>query len=98
MTAQLEGEHYDLRYHSAQDHGQYDFLKDLWRLERYVTEVQNSVGLVVLLSNDSSYWTAPRQDHPSVQFSVHEGRQVQSLQEMHWGAGAGANTRKRREL
>jgi hypothetical protein len=96
MTAEIRGEKFSLSNHGAQDVGRYDFVRDVVRLERYVISVQNSIGYAIFLSNDSLYWNEPRPDITSVQFSIHEDRELHSNAEMHWAAHAGAGSTKGR--
>ena len=54
--ALLKEDLFYLKGHSAQDLGRYDFLKDIYRVEKYVTERKNWTGYAILLTNDSAYW------------------------------------------
>jgi hypothetical protein len=97
MATDVWGERFSLSNHSAQDLGRYDFLKDVARLERYVASVQNSTGLAIFLSNDCLYWKEPRQGITSVQFSIHDRKEISSKAEMRWAARAGPGSTKGRE-
>jgi hypothetical protein len=96
MTAEIRGEKFLLSNHGAQDAGRYDFVKDVVRLERYVFSVQNSIGYAIFLSNDALYWNEPRLDITSVQFSIHEAREIHSNVEMRWATHAGTGSTKGR--
>ena len=50
VTCGLAGEAFEVRNHGAPDHGQYDFLKDVMRLEQFVAQ-PNWIGYALLLSN-----------------------------------------------
>ena len=70
------GEAYWLKTHNAQDLGRYDCLKDLARIETLArTMPAFGRGFTVVLSNDSSYWTAPAKGKPTRDgaFRIHEG-------------------------
>jgi hypothetical protein len=97
MTADIGGEKFSLSNQSAQDTGRYDFLKDVTRLERYVTSVENSIGYAIFLSNDCLYWNEPRQTITSVEFSIHDTRKVHPYVEMRWAPHAGPGSLKKRE-
>jgi hypothetical protein len=70
---------------SAKNIGCYDFWKDVKRIE-LITETfnLNDFGLVLFITNDSSYFVHPS---PKVQygpFSIHEGRQVLQKSFLNW--------------
>lgn len=88
-------EEYNLKSHSAQDIGRYDFLRDLERIQHLCAETDVASGHVVLLTNDSSYW-GPLQN-PEVcyaDFLIAEGRVVEGT--LRWGPTAGEGTKKGR--
>ena len=91
-------ESFTLRNQSAQDIGRYDFLRDIRRLElmRSMPALCRA-GYAVLLTNDSSYWNAPRsQDTVDSDFRIHEGRTISG--ELAWAAHASSGTVKGREV
>ncbi|MFB0557301.1 MAG: hypothetical protein ACETVW_05545 [Dehalococcoidia bacterium] len=85
-----------LKGHSAQDLGRYDFLKDIHRLEKFVTEYKNSSGYAILLTNDGAYWN-PSSKAKSVcdQFRLTDQRLITG--ELSWSETAGKGTIKGRE-
>ena len=90
-------ESFALRNQSAQDIGRYDFLRDIRRLElmRSMPELCRA-GYAVLLTNDSSYWNAPRsQNTVDSDFRIHEGRVISG--ELTWATHASSGTVKSRE-
>ncbi len=96
LRAHVNGEEFDLLNQSAQDIGRYDTVKDIQRLEQIVASSPHSAGFVLLLTNDSSYWSNSRHtDSVDAAFRLHEGRLVTG--ELSWGAAASAGTRKGRE-
>src|SRR5215207_6009255 len=70
LTASWQGvarqESFDLLSQGAQDIRAYDCIKDISRVERFVYDRPSADGAVVVLTNDSNYWT-PRSHARSVQ-------------------------------
>ena len=75
-----------LKNHGAQDIGKYDCIKDICRIEGFSKHIDNfKAGYVVLLTNDQSYWKAPKTDTAGyAAFSVHDGAVKTGT--MGWGA------------
>lgn len=92
--APLDSEIFHLKGQGAQDQGRYDFLKDISRLERYVSKTPKANGYAIFLSNDSSYWRPPR-DKVTVcdEFRLTEGKTI--LGALSWGKNAGKGTTNR---
>jgi hypothetical protein len=79
LTVESHGEHFSLRAHSAADVGRYLFIRDLERLEKFVSSRSASKGYAVLLTNDASFWEVPRDRRKlpnDSQFRIHEGSTV----------------------
>jgi len=96
LSTAFEEETFWLKDHSAQDCGRYDFLKDVQRLEEFISKHSNATGYAILLTNDSSYWKPPRNDSTvDANFRVHEGRIVHGT--LTWGSRASKGTTKGRE-
>ena len=92
----LDGEVFYLKGHYAQDLGRYDFVKDIERLEKYVTRNKNSTGYAILLTNDSAYWNPSRkEDSVCDQFRLTDQRLITG--ELSWTETAGKGTIKGRE-
>ena len=94
LNMEWEGDSFALKRHSARDHGRYDFLKDIQRLERVVADFEpGRAGFAVLLTNDPLYWKPPRRtDTGDAAFRLHEGRKI--MGEMAWALSP---ARERRE-
>jgi len=91
----ISGEVFWLRDHGAQDQGRYDFLDDIQRLERFVSEHDNRTGYAILLTNDGSYWNPPRNASTvDASFRIHEGRVLNGI--LSWGHTASKGTTKDR--
>jgi hypothetical protein len=89
-------ESFKLLNQSAQDIGRYDFIKDVQRLEYLVGEHHRAIGYAILLTNDSSYWTPPRNtSFIDADFRVPEGRILNGT--LRWKAHAAIGTMRGRE-
>lgn len=96
LFAPIGGEVFWLKDVDARDQGRYDFLSDIQRLEKFVSEHDNVTGYAILLTNDSLYWDAPRNTLTvDASFRIHEGRVVNGI--LSWGATASVGTTKDRE-
>ena len=93
----LEGESFHLLRQSAQDIRAYDCVKDIGRVEKLVQARYATHGLVVVLTNDPSYWRAP--EHGRVTnahaFRLHDGLVLDGSRA--WGPKTGPGTSKGRE-
>lgn len=91
------GELFWLKDHSAQDHGRYDFLKDVQRLESFISARKlECKAYAILLTNDSSYWKLARSGSTvDANFRLHEGRMVHGT--LSWASTAAKGTIKKRE-
>lgn len=94
----VDGQWFALRSHGAQDVRCYDVVKDIERVERFVTGKPGWTGYVVALSNDPHYWR-PRMHTRKTNadaFRLCEGSRLSGSRA--WGPLAGAGTsRGRRE-
>ncbi len=90
------GERFMLRTQSAHDVRRYDTLKDVARVEQFVSLDVADEGFVVAVTNDAAYWRpARRPDTFDASFRMHEGRLVQGR--LAWAEGTGAGSMKNRE-
>lgn len=89
------GEVFNLKEHSAQDCGRYDFLRDIWRLEQVKqNDEQFQTGYAIMLSNDPSYWIEPRFSTVDAAFRIYDGRVVSGT--LDWAEGTSEGTKKGR--
>jgi hypothetical protein len=97
LQAHIGSEHFALRSQTAQDLGRYDFIKDIGRVENVVTDrAPQTSGYAILLTNDPSYWTQPRNTNTAdARFRLHEGNTLYGSLE--WGSGASEGTKRGRE-
>ena len=95
FLAFIQKEIFSLRTDSAEDTGRYDFLQDVQRLEKFVSDRRNASGYAILLTNDSLYWKASPRETISDAFRVTEGRKITGT--LSWSARAGKGTTKDRQ-
>jgi len=96
FVANVNGEVFGLLDQSAQDVGRYDFVKDIQRLEKIVSEGSNIMGYAIFLTNDSAYWTPSRSNQTvDAGFRIHEGRILTG--DLGWSLGASEGTMRGRE-
>jgi hypothetical protein len=89
-------EEFSLKQQGAQDIGRYDFLADVGRLERFVAAKRATSGCAILVTNDSSYWSASaRLGTVDEKFRLSEGRIIHGL--LAWHEHASAGTMRGRE-
>lgn len=81
-----------LKNHGAQDHGRYDFLKDIQRLEGFCRckEYNVGTGYAIFLTNDAKYWTSNDKNNIDKDFHIDEGKVVSG--ELCWAEKAGAGS------
>jgi len=96
LYARMGEETFDLLDQSAQDIARYDFLQDVQRLEQNVSGPNNIVGYAVFLTNDSAYWSPPRDIRTvDASFRIHQDRTLNGT--LTWGSGASKGTMHNRE-
>lgn len=95
--AEIEGEPYALPTTSAHDLVRHDIVKDVGRLERWVSAEDHRDGFVVVVSNDSALWRVPARGARSIDeaFRLHDGAVLTGRRE--WAEGAGATTIHKRD-
>ncbi|MCU6792399.1 hypothetical protein OB236_09685 [Paenibacillus sp. WQ 127069] len=92
----IQGEHYNLKDHSAQDCGRYDFIKDISRVEQVISKEISTIGYAIILTNDSLYWKPSNKiDSVDAAFKIHEGRILSGS--LRWGDLASIGTTRGRE-
>jgi len=90
------GERFMLRTQSAHDVRRYDTLKDVARVEQFLSLGVADEGFVVAVTNDAAYWKpASRPDTFDASFRMHEERLVQGR--LAWADGTGVGSMKNRE-
>lgn len=99
-TRKLNTEYNDEEFHlvnqGAQDHGRYDFIKDVVRLEYFASLYDEAVGYAIFLTNDPMYWeSSNRTDTVDTAFRIHEGRTLRG--QLEWSKDAAKGTTKGRE-
>ena len=78
LVALDDSEVFHLKEQGARNHGRYDFLKDIERVESAVS------GFAIILTNEPAYWGehSVRQSSNDYNFRIHEGREVSG--ELNW--------------
>lgn len=91
------GEKFALANDGAQDIGRYDFIKDVSRLEQFVSSEDNVAGHAILLTNDDLYWRESVRGISSAAFFLHEGRMIDRSAPLSWHESTGEGTKKGRK-
>jgi hypothetical protein len=96
MSANVGGEAFGLHNHSAQDVRRYDFVQDVVRLERVVSDDSHMAGFAILLTNEGLMWSPSSHcDAFDRDFHLHEGRLLQG--KLEWDKRVSSGTIKNRE-
>jgi hypothetical protein len=95
-AGEVAGEPFALKDHGAQDIRAYDVVKDITRLERFVTGKPGWNGVFLAITNDPLYWRPVTHGRPTNAdaFRVYEG--VTLTGSRAWGLNTGAGTMKNR--
>jgi hypothetical protein len=77
----VDSELFELPHQGAQDIRGYDVIKDIVRVESFVADGVAIDGLVIVLSNDRSYWSRPNHHRPTgaAEFRIHDGTRLRSV-------------------
>lgn len=101
LSIEHEGKRFSLKNQSAHDHGRYDFIADIRRIEHIAAKRRMgdgypfSRGYAVLLTNDHLYWKEGRKGTFDEAFRIHEGQTLKCT--MAWSKRASEGTTKKRE-
>lgn len=96
-SGDVDGEHFALKNHGAQDVRAYDVVKDIGRLERFVGTRRGWNGVFVAITNDASFWrpvTHGRATNADA-FRIYEGVVLAGARA--WGPSTGLGTMRNRE-
>jgi hypothetical protein len=96
-AGEVDGEHFRLLSQGAQDIRAYDVLKDVQRVERFVDRQPGWTGMILVLSNDPSYWSRPGHGRATNAdaFRIYEDQVISGNRG--WGPSTGAGTMRKRE-
>ncbi len=94
LTADIDGERFDLKNQAAQDICRYDLWSDVARLERLVDGGVFDGAWAIALTNDAGYWNAGRDGTVDAAFRLHEGRSARGR--LAWAEHAGPGTMRNR--
>jgi hypothetical protein len=96
-SGEVADERFELKNHGAQDVRAYDVVKDIEWVERSVADHPGWDGIVLVLSNNPSYWNRPghARETNAHAFRLYEGTSLQGVRA--WGPHTSAGTKKDRE-
>ncbi len=87
----VHDEKFKLMDQSAQDLGRYDYLKDVERLEKIVSNHKNTIGFAIILTNDSGYWNTPQSsDTVDANYRIFDGKTIHG--KLEWAEHASSGT------
>ncbi len=90
-----EEEIFALADHGAEDHGRYDFLKDIMRIESVIGFNQYEVGFAIMLTNNPLYWQNGTKHTFDEEFRIHDDRRLKG--KLQWKAGGLDKNKETRE-
>lgn len=95
-TGNVDSERFELLNQGAQDIRAYDVVKDVQRVEQFVSEQPGWSGIVLVLTNDPSYWSSPTHGRitNADAFRIYEDRMISG--DRAWGVATGVGTMKDR--
>lgn len=77
----------NLKNHSAQDFGRYDYLYDIKRIEDIGSNLDCfKRGFAIFLTNDDAYLTPGREGTMDEQFQIYQNREIPSNTSLKWKA------------
>jgi hypothetical protein len=94
-SGEANGEHYALKNHGAQDIRGYDVVKDIARVERFISRREGANGAVVVLANDAAYWRPPKTIDPANAAAFRLGEGVVLSGRRSWGPNVGGTIKGR---
>jgi len=98
LEIKLNGEEFVLKNHSALDVRRYDFLLDMYRLEKLKSAGKVVIGYAVFLTNDPGYWKEPKRKNTNDEnFRIHQGRKIKANETLQWAPNTSKGTKKGRE-
>ena len=97
IDCEIDGEYFALKPQGAQDVRRYDVLKDIVRMEQFLTARPQTSAAVLVVSNDPHYWRGHRSTGTiDAAFDLREGRTVTG--QLGWAEHAGAGSIKGRKV
>ncbi len=98
LGIKLNDEEFILKNHSALDVRRYDFLLDIYRLEKLKSANKIVKGYAIFLTNDPGYWKkTKRKDTNDKDFRIHQSRRVEANKTLQWALKTGEGTMKGRK-
>jgi len=94
----LNGEEFVLKNHSALNIRRYDFLSDIYRLEKLKSARKITKGFAIFLTNAPGYWNEPRRKNTNDKdFRIHQDRKIEASKTLKWSPNTSKGTKKGRE-
>lgn len=98
LEIKLNDEEFLLKDHSALDLRRYDFLLDIYRIEKLKSGGKIVKGYAVFLTNNMDYWKETKSTNTNDEdFRIHQGRKIQANEVLRWALKTGKGTKKGRE-
>ncbi|MRJ03069.1 MAG: hypothetical protein GXO19_00315 [Epsilonproteobacteria bacterium] len=98
LEVEVNGEEFALKNHSSLDTRRYDFLLDMYRLERLNRINRIARGYAIFLTNDPGYWKEPRKKNAKDRdFRIHHGRKIEPNRALQWAPDTSESTKKGRK-
>jgi len=94
-SGEVGGERYELKDQGAQDIRGYDAVKDIARVERFISGREGTYGAVVVLANDAAYWRPPKTVDTANAAAFRLGEGVVLSGRRAWGPNAGGTIKGR---
>lgn len=94
LTAQVDGEEFDLANQAGQPCSRYDLWSDVARLEFLVDRGDLAAAHAIAITNDHTYWSAGQPSAIDAAFRLHDGRRQAGP--LAWGSGASPGTTRGR--
>ncbi len=88
----INNESFQLKNQLARNHGRYDFIKDIHRLECLILEGKITKGFAIFLSNDKNYWRNSGRDSMDKNFRIHDKHILKGT--LYWNIKKDDNTQK----
>lgn len=91
FSTEIDGEVFSDPGTAPRDVTRHGFLKDVARLENLVSDIPNTSGMAILITNENMLWE--RNDRPvsDTKFHIHDGRKV--LGSLQWAPGTSEKTK-----
>lgn len=103
LKCRYNDESYCLSNQASSDHGDYDYLHDINRLEKFVQSKRTNpksrvYGYAIMITNDRYFWNNKRKEQKiGFDFRINNGRIINKNTQLSWRDNASNGSKKRRE-